>query len=96
MAFTQSNLILVAHGSSNQLFQYVTNDDLTSVKGEGYFTTPVLSKGDVIFASLSMDSTPELATLLVAEVEGGIATVKEASVTKCASCTVAPEEQTTV
>lgn len=86
MAFTEKTLTLIAHGSGNQVFQYVTNDDLATVKGTGYFATDLLKKGDVILTSLDLDGTPAFTTLMASAVASGVATVVEATVSSCEAC----------
>jgi hypothetical protein len=87
MAFTEKTLTLVAHGSGNQVFQYVTDDNLAAVETAGYFTTELLKKGDVILASLDMDGTPKLVIYLVSAVSSGVATITQNTVTACESNT---------
>ena len=86
MAFTEKTLTLVAHGSGNQVFQYITNDDLATIKTSGYFATDLLKKGDVILTSLDLDGTPAFVTLMASAVSSGIATVVEATVSSCTAC----------
>ena len=83
MAFTEKTLTLVAHGSGNQVFQYVTDDNLAAVETAGYFTTELLKKGDVILASLDMDGTPKLVIYLVSAASSGVATIKQNTITAC-------------
>lgn len=47
-------------GSVKQIFSFVTNDDAATVEAGGYFNSAAsqFSIGDVIIASLDLDSTP--------------------------------------
>ena len=52
-------------GSVKKLWHYVTNDADTVVEADGYFDTTALNQGDLIWASLDLDGTPEVKTYIV-------------------------------
>ena len=61
-------------------FSYVTNDTLANLLGANYFDSAYrdLNKGDVIFASIDMDGTPDFAILRVTNISAaGVVTVAD-------------------
>ncbi len=77
MAFNEKKLTLVAHGSGNQLFQYVTEDTLATVAASGYANTETMRKGDAVMVSAGLGSSgdPELGFYMVSAVTDGVATL---------------------
>lgn len=74
MAFDHDSLRCIADGGvtpdGNQahIYHYMTTDADTDVEGDGYFDGVLndgLEIGDVIFASVDVDGTPELKTYIV-------------------------------
>ncbi len=56
-------------GNVNNIYHYVTNDADTVVETDGYFDGILdngLILGDIIFASLDLDGTPEFKAYVVA------------------------------
>ena len=67
----------MAYANGFTLWNYSTEDDLTAVKGSGYFNeiAPFARKGDMILANTSVESTLAPAILSVASVEDGAVSV---------------------
>lgn len=82
MAFNEEKLTLVAHGSGNQLFQYVTEDALATVEASGYAATETMRKGDAVMVSAGLGSngTPELGFYMVSAVTDGVASLTPVTV----------------
>lgn len=81
MAFDESKLTLIAHGSGNQLFQYITDDSLETVETAGYAKTITMRKGDAIIVSAGLGDTgtPEVGLYVVAKVADGVASLASVS-----------------
>ncbi|MCP4393340.1 MAG: hypothetical protein GY804_03590 [Alphaproteobacteria bacterium] len=71
MAYRSTGLALIAHGLGNQMFHYVTADEIGEVMSENYFDDAIddvgLARGDIIFATVNNKWLPELAILLVTD-----------------------------
>ena len=81
MSYTTSTseMTLIAHGSTSQLFHYTTNDNATAVAAANYFDDAIddvnLTRGDIILAALDMDGTEVLKMYLVSDITSGAVTV---------------------
>ena len=64
--FNNGGALGSGESSVSKLWHYVTNDADTVVEANGYFDTTALSAGDLLFASLDMDGTPEVKAYVVA------------------------------
>lgn len=85
MAFLQAGLsriqstgsIGIGAGSVKSVLHYATNDDAAAVQATGYFNDAagLLALGDVVFASLDLDSTPALKNYIVSANTGSVVTI---------------------
>ncbi len=77
MSYNAKNFSVMAYANGFTLWNYSTEDDLTAVKGSGYFNeiAPFARKGDMILANTSVESTLAPAILSVASVEDGAVSV---------------------
>ena len=77
MSYNAKNFSVMAYANGFTLSNYSTEDDLTGVKGSGYFNeiAPFARKGDMILANTSVESTLAPAILSVASVEDGAVSV---------------------
>ena len=77
MSYNSKNFSVMAYANGFTLWNYSTEDDLTAVKGSGYFNeiAPFARKGDMILANTSVESTLAPAILSVASVEDGAVSV---------------------
>ena len=70
--FADGGALSTGEGSSKSLHHYVTNDADTVVEADAYFDATGFNAGDLIFASLDMDGTPEVKTYVVSVGSGDI------------------------
>ncbi len=77
MSYNAKNFSVMAYANGFTLWNYSTEDDLTAVKGSGYFNeiAPFARKGDMILANTSVESTLAPAILSVVSVEDGAVSV---------------------
>jgi hypothetical protein len=65
-AFNNGGALGGGEDSVKTLWHYVTNDADTVVETNGYFDTTAMKAGDLVFASLDLDGTPEVKAYVVA------------------------------
>lgn len=73
MAFAASGLKKIMDGGAlgtgpgnvASIYHYITNDADTVVEANAYFDTTDMKKGDLVFASIDIDGTPEMKGYIV-------------------------------
>lgn len=77
MAFTASNLSVLAYANAFTQWHYTTVDDTTAIETAGYFNTAVdmLRKNDLIVINIDTDGTPATKFYVVTANDGSSVTV---------------------
>lgn len=77
MSYNTKNFSVLAYANGFTLWNYSTEDSLSTVKGAGYFNeiSPFARAGDMILTNASNNSTLETAILSVSKIADGVVTV---------------------
>lgn len=77
MAFTASNLSVLAYANNFTLWHYTTVDNTATIEGAGYFNSAVdmLRVGDLMIINIDTDGTPATKLYIVTANSGSSVTV---------------------
>ncbi len=77
MAFTASNLSVLAYANNFTLWHYTTVDNTATIEGAGYFNSAVdmLRVGDLMIINIDTDGTPATKFYIVTANSGSSVTV---------------------
>ncbi len=77
MSYNAKNFSVMAYANGFTLWNYSTEDNLTAVKGTGYFneTAPFVRAGDMVLANTGVGSTLAPAILSVSSVADNVVAV---------------------
>lgn len=77
MAFTASNLSVLAYANNFTLWHYTTTEAAATIEGAGYFNNAVdmLRKGDLMIINIDTDGTPSTKFYIVTGNDGSSVTV---------------------
>ena len=77
MAFTASNLSVLAYANNFTLWHYTTVDNAATIEGAGYFNSAVdmLRVGDLMIINIDTDGTPATKFYIVTANTGSSVTV---------------------
>ena len=77
MAFSATELSVLAYANNFTLWHYVTTDDAVAVTGVGYFdkASDMLRVNDLIIANVDTDGTPATTFYVVTANSGGSVTI---------------------
>lgn len=79
MSFDSKNFSVMAYANGFTLWNYTTANELTAVKGEGYFNdiAPFARIGDMILTVAGPQNAVTPAILAVTAIDGGVVTVAD-------------------